>query len=92
MRADKIKVVDEIWDDARIESFLDKLPMGGEPAEFSKLLHAYRSMRVDDFAIFLRRFAERGGDIQATNNAGKTLSDIIRHHRKSGSFLTLLDS
>ena len=49
-------------------------------------------MRVDDFAIFLKRFAERGGDIQATNTAGKTLGDIIRQHRKSDSFLALLNS
>ena len=55
MRADKIKVIDEVWDDARIDSFLDKEPLGDEPADFSKLLNAYRSMRVEDFGIFLRR-------------------------------------
>ena len=48
MRPDKTKVVDEIWDDERIDSFLSKQPMGDEPAEFSLLLNAYRSMRPAD--------------------------------------------
>jgi hypothetical protein len=91
MRADKIKVIDEVWNDARIDSFLDKQPLGDEPADFSKLLNAYRSMRVDDFSIFLARFEAKGGNRHATNNAGQTLSDIIKNHRQSGAFLTLLN-
>ena len=34
MRADKQKVVDEVWDDERIRSFLDKGPMGNENHDF----------------------------------------------------------
>ena len=91
MRADKTKVINEIWDDARIDSFLHKEPLGDEPAEFSQLLYAYRSMRVSDFAIFLQRFKNRGGDINATNKAGQRLRDIVACHPKSADFLTLLD-
>ncbi len=90
MRADKIKVIDEVWDDARIDSFLDKEPLGDEPADFSKLLNAYRSMRVEDFGIFLRRYEARGGNKHARDNAGQTLSDIIQGHRQSAAFLALL--
>lgn len=91
MRADKIKVIDEVWDDARIDSFLDKEPLGDEPADFSKLLNAYRSMRVEDFGIFLQRYEAKGGNRQATNNAGQTLSEIIKDHRQSTAFLALLN-
>ena len=91
MRADKIKVIDEVWDDARIDGFLDKEPLGDEPADFSKLLNAYRSMRFEDFRIFLHRYEARGGDKHARNKAGQTLSDIIKSHRQSAAFLTLLN-
>ena len=91
MRADKAKVINEIWDDARIDSFLNKEPMGDEPAEFSQLLFAYRSMRVGDFKLFLQRFKDAGGDINATNNDGQRLRDIIASHQKSADFLALLD-
>ena len=91
MRADKIKVIDEVWDDARIDSFLGKEPLGDEPADFSKLLNAYRSMRIEDFALFLQRYEAQGGDKQARDNAGQTLSDIIKDHRQSSAFLALLN-
>ena len=91
MRADKAKVINEIWDDARIESFLNKESMGDEPAEFSQLLFAYRSMRVGDFELFLQRFKDAGGDINATNKIGQRLRDIVASHQKSADFLALLD-
>ena len=91
MRADKIKVIDEVWDDARIDSFLDKEPLGNEPADFSKLLNAYRSMRIEDFGAFRQRYEAKGGNRQATNNAGQTLGDIIKDHRQSTAFLALLN-
>ena len=90
MRADKAKVINEIWDDARIDSFLNKEPMGDEPAGFSQLLFAYRSMRVGDFELFLQRFKDAGGDINATNKTGQRLRDIASH-QKSADFLALLD-
>ena len=91
MRADKATVINEIWDDARIDSFLNKEPMGDEPAEFSQLLFAYRSMRVGDFELFLQRFKDAGGDINTTNKAGQRLRDIVASHQKSADFLALLD-
>jgi hypothetical protein len=90
MRPDKVKVIDEVWDDERINSFLTKEPLGNEPQDFSRLLHAYRSMRLEDFRIFLDRFKAHGGDVQATNSAGETLMDIVKDHRQSADFLTLL--
>ena len=90
MRPDKVKVIDDVWDDERITSFLTKAPLGNEPQDFSSLLHAYRSMRLEDFRIFLDRLKAQGGDVQATNSAGETLMDIVKDHRQSADFLTLL--
>ena len=90
MRPDKQKVVDEVWDDARIESFLQKGPMGDEPLDFSLLLHAYRSMRVDDFSRFIERFRAAGHDVNATSNSGQTLEEVIANHAKSAPFIALL--
>lgn len=90
MRPDKAKVVDEIWDDERIESFLSKAPMGDENPDFSRLLHAYRSMRVEDFARFLARYKDQGGDIGVTDKSGRTLAQTIQSHSKSAEFLKVL--
>ncbi len=90
MRPDKAKVVDEVWDDARIESFLDKGAMGVEDAEFSQLLHAYRSMRVDDFQRFISKFKARGGRVDAADRQGRTLAQVIAKHSKAAAFIDIL--
>ncbi len=90
MRPDKAKVVDEVWDDDRIADFLEKGPMGDEGADYSVLLHAYRSMRIEDFDKFIALFKTRGGNVQATGNDGHTLAETIATHTKSQPFLDVL--
>ncbi len=90
MRPDKEKVVDEIWDDARIESFLHKGAMGDENEEFSILLYAYRSMRLDDFEKFIALYRERGFQVDARGLDGRTLAEVISSHDKSAGFLAAL--
>ena len=90
MRPDKKKVVDEVWDDARIGEFLNKAPLGDEPADFSRLLYAYRSMRVEDFARFIERFKAEGGDVHAPANDGRTFAETVAGHAKSEPFIALL--
>ena len=91
MRPDKEKVIDEVWDDERIESFLDKTPMGDEQSrDYSCLLNAYRSMRPGDFARFLEKFTARGRDIDARSNRGETLLTVIASHRHGEPFRELL--
>ncbi len=92
MRPDKAKVVDEIWDDERIDSFLGKAPMGGENAEFSTLLNAYRSMRAEDFGRFLAKFKANGGSVDAKSQDGRTLAQFIETHAKAAPFRDLLNS
>ena len=91
MRPDKQKVVDEVWDDARIRGFLDKAPLGeGVNADFSALLYAYRSMRPEDFAVFIGLFQKAGRDLNARGESGETLAELIAEHRHAGPFRRLL--
>ena len=91
MRPDKAKVVDEVFDDERIRSFLDKGPLGEEPsADFSALLYAYRSMRPEDFGRFVEFFVADSRDLNARNREDQTLADIIASHRHAQPFLDIL--
>lgn len=90
MRPDKKKVIDEVWDDERIDSFLNKSSMGDEPAQYSVLLNAYRSMRLADFERFLPRFVAGGGDLNARSKSGERLLDEVRRHRQGAGFAQAL--
>lgn len=91
MRPDKQKVIDEVWDDERIHSFLTKSAFGSETdPDFSCLLHAYRSMRAEDFARFLTVFKAAGRDVNATGRDGYTLLALIADHAQSEPFRTSL--
>ena len=97
MKKDKQKVIDEVWDDARVRSFLDKIvpSQGGTPfpgdADFHVLRHAYQSMRAEDFGRFLDFYVADGRDIRARDGSGRTLADIIADHANSGRFVELLN-
>jgi hypothetical protein len=90
VRPDKQKVVDEVWDDARVEGFLDKLPMGEENPEFSVLLNAYRAMRPDDFERFVALYRASGRDLRARDRAGRTLLETLETHRHAEPFRQIL--
>jgi hypothetical protein len=93
MRPDKPKVVDEVWDDDRIRQFLDKPPLGANvDADFSVLLFAYRSMRVEDFRSFIGFFNESGRNIDATDENGSSLLELIAGHTKAEPFREILRS
>jgi len=92
MRPDKEKVVDEVWDDERIESFLSKSPMGEERSQdYSALLYAYRSMRPGDFDRFITRFVALDRDLNARSNSDQTLLTTIAHHRHGEPFREILE-
>ena len=91
MRPDKKKVVDEVWDDERVRSFLDKGTIGAESnLDYSALLFAYRSMRSDDFARFIAFFLDAGRDINALSRSGETLLQTIASHTQSDAFRQIL--
>ncbi len=81
------QVLDEVWDDERIRSFLDIESYGIESQDFHVLLKAYRGMRASDFARFLVFFKEAGRDLDARDPAGRTLWQIVENHRHGKPFL-----
>lgn len=90
MRKDKDKVLDEVWDDARVRSFLSVRSHSGDSHDFHCLLRAYQSMREEDFRRFLVFFTEAGRDVNATSATGETVLSIVRTHRLSGGFADAL--
>ncbi len=87
MRPDKQKVVDEVWDLDRIRAFLDNPPLApGADPDFSALVHAYRGMRPDDFRTFLSLFQRAGRNLDAHDDAGRTLLEVIAGHRLAAPF------
>ena len=91
MRPDKKIITDEVWDDERVRSFLaPNTPQGGDASDFSLLLTAYRAMRIDDFARFVRFFVEDKHDLNATNESGQTFVEVIATHRHGKPFTDVM--
>lgn len=89
-KKDKQKIIDEVWTQERIRSFLDIEPPAGENADFHVLYTAYKNMRLEDFETFLQMFADSGRDFKAQGKQGKTVIDIIRQHKKNTPFASAL--
>ena len=90
MRKDKAKVLDEVWDDERVASFLEPRPGDGAYTDYRLLLRAYQSMREGDFARFIPMFVEAGRDVNATGPDGRSVADEIREHRYGVPYLEIL--
>ncbi len=87
MRPDKKSITDEVWDDDRVRSFLlPRTPQGGDDPDFVLLLNAYRGMRVEDFARFLRFYREERHNLNARNEAGQRFVELIASHRHGRAF------
>jgi hypothetical protein len=82
------QVTDEVWDDERVQSFLEMQPYTGN-ADFHVLQKAYRGMRVEDFSRFLTFFTAAGRDLDALDEQGRTLWSIIEKHRQGADFVKL---
>ncbi len=91
MRPDKKSITDEVWDDARVKSFLlPATPQGDDDPDFLLLLNAYRGMRVDDFARFIRFFREARHDLNGRNEQGQRFIDFIAPHRHARPFIDVM--
>ena len=92
-RRDKEKVIDEVWDDDRIRSFLARDGAGTDShPDHVRLLGAYQGMRDGDFRRFLALFVAAGGDLDAPDARGRSLADVIVRHRHAGPFLEALSA
>jgi hypothetical protein len=90
MRKDKEKVLDEVWTEDHVRSFLDVRPHDGTDENFYILLKAYQSMRASDFELFVRFFQEAGRDVNATGKDGRSVLTIVREHRHGVEYADIL--
>ena len=80
LKKDKEKVLGEVFDDARVKSFLDYQAPTGISTDFHLLEKAYRGMNIANFVTFLNFFTEAGHDLNATNPEGQTLAEVANEH------------
>ncbi|MFT5711526.1 MAG: hypothetical protein ACI8QT_002233 [Halioglobus sp.] len=90
MKKDKAKVVDEVWTEDHIRSFLTARPHDNSDENFHILLKAYQSMRADDFKLFVGFFCTEGRQVNATGRDGRTVLDIVSEHRQSTDYADIL--
>jgi ankyrin repeat protein len=90
LRKDKEKVLGETFDEARIKTFFDYDAPAGVNADFHLLEKAYRGMRGENFATFVKLFIEAGKDINAIGSEGKTLLQIAKEHRNGEEYALAL--
>jgi hypothetical protein len=88
---DKPKVIGEEWSDERVISFLAIEPYDGAiNPDFNALQKAYYAMRAEDFERFINFFVEAGRDLNAQNDHGETMLDIISQHQRSTAYADTL--
>ena len=87
---DKEKVLDEVLDDKRIQSFLNIIPPEGINADFNSIEKAYRCMNERDFTKFVTFFVEAGKNINAQNVNGKAFIDIVSEHAEADEYVAIL--
>lgn len=90
MKKDKEKVIDEVWTEDHVRSFLNVRSHDGTDEDFHMLLKAYQSMRASDFELFVSFFREQGRDINATGNDGRSVLAIVSEHRHGGEYAGIL--
>ncbi len=90
MRKDKEKVLDEVWTEDRVKSFLQVRPHDGSDESFHMLLKAYQSMRADDFELFIGFFTAEKRDVNTTGRDGRSVLDIVKAHRHGVDYAEIL--
>ncbi|MEP5764826.1 MAG: PA4642 family protein [Halieaceae bacterium] len=90
MKKDKEKVLDEVWTEDRVRSFLKVRSYDEVEEDFHMLLKAYQSMRAEDFASFVQFFLAEDRNLNSPNPDGQTVLSIVEEHRKSGEYAAIL--
>jgi hypothetical protein len=90
MKKDKEKVLDEVWTEDHIKTFLTVRPHDGTDEDFHMLLKAYQSMRAEDFALFVTFFTEQERNVNAEGLDGRTVLNIVDTHRLGDDYANIL--
>ncbi len=92
MKKDKQKVLDEVWTEDHIRSFLDVRPHDSADEDFHMLLKAYQSMRASDFELFVEMFRSEQRNINATGRDGRPVLAIVSEHRHGEPYAKILQN
>jgi hypothetical protein len=92
LRKDKEKVLGETFDDERIATFLNYPAPAGVNADYHLLEKAYRGMRGENFATFVKLFIEAGKDLNAVGPEGKTFLQVVKAHRNGEEYAIALEA
>ena len=90
LKKDKQKVLGEVFDEERIQTFLSIAAPDGVDPDFHVLEKAYRGMGAKNFSTFLNFFTAAKRDLHATNPQGQTILDIVSTHNHSAEYLSAL--
>ncbi len=90
MKKDKEKVIDEVWTEDHVRSYLNVRSFDADSDDFHMLHKAYQSMRASDFELFLQFFREQGRDVNATGRDGRSVLAIVNEHRHGAEYARLL--
>ena len=90
MRKDKEKVLDEVWTEDHVKSFLNVRSHDNTDEDFHMLLKAYQSMRVEDFELFVGFFLSENRNINATGQDGRSVLAIVGEHRLGAEYAEIL--
>lgn len=90
MRKDKEKVLDEVWTEDHIKSFLAVRPHDHSDEDFHMLHKAYQSMRASDFELFVQFFQGESRNINAQGPDGRSVLAIVSEHSRGTHYAGIL--
>lgn len=90
MRKDKAKVVDEVWTEDHVKSYLNVRSHDGTAEDYHMLIKAYQSMKAEDFELFVDFFRKDGRDLNAVGKDGRTVLEMISSHRHGVEYADIL--
>jgi len=90
MKKDKQKVLDDVWTEDHVRSFLKVRPHDNTDEDFHMLLKSYQSMRPSDFQLFVNFFNDENRNINATGPDGRSVLEIVAEHRHGLEYADIL--
>jgi hypothetical protein len=92
MRKDKEKVLDEVWTEDHVKSFLTVRPFDNTDEDFHMLLKSYQNMRASDFELFVGFFLSENRNINAVGRDGRNVLEIVSEHRLGAEYAAVLSA
>ena len=90
MKRDKKRVESEQWSDEQLQTYLNFNTFDGTDRDYHCLYRAYTRMNENTFEDFVELFKAEGRNIEATNNDGRTLKQIISGHARGQEYISIL--